>query len=371
MELSNICKLINNINYIIDGNNKIQYNKIDCIKLVSKYSNTNIPIYKLKIDDKVISKNNSFTVSYNCILCNRENIVSLNNVTKKINKNIIMCRICKELDAEKQQNQSNFMIKNNPQFGSYKKMEKQPKTVLEIISDSESEFNNMSSDFIDDYYINHLTVDEFDYIKSKIISIQNGKFKDIDNFKYCPVVKCNNQARHIPMLYDIKRDVLEKIQYVTFKCEKCQNEFCNRDLEIQKNKIKIYCKNCTFCNNTFKIRAAKNCINDTITYQSKLELKFINFCNDNKIIIENGPAINYEWNNKNRKYIVDFYIPKLKMLIELKDDHIWHKQQIDNGMWKAKMDKVDELIKNNSYSEYLLIFPKNYVEKIKYILDKI
>ena len=42
------------------------------------------------------------------------------------------------------------------------------------------------------------------------------------------------------------------------------------------------------------------------------------------------------------KYIVDFYIPCINTLIELKDDHCWHLEQIKNGIWKAKMDKVND-----------------------------
>jgi hypothetical protein len=93
--------------------------------------------------------------------------------------------------------------------------------------------------------------------------------------------------------------------------------------------------------------------------------------NNLNILIENGPKINYSFNSKNRKYIVDFYIPSINTLIELKDEHIWHKEQIKNGIWKSKMDKIDELLKNNTYDNYLLIYPKNLMKNIDIINKKI
>lgn len=99
-------------------------------------------------------------------------------------------------------------------------------------------------------------------------------------------------------------------------------------------------------------------------------MKFIKFCEDNNILVENGHVIEYTWNNKTRRYVVDFYIPNPGILVELKDNHIWHKKQINNGMWKAKMNAVNKYIANTN-TEYEVIFPKNFVEKTNLILGKI
>ena len=77
------------------------------------------------------------------------------------------------------------------------------------------------------------------------------------------------------------------------------------------------------------------------------------------------------WDNKPRIYVVDFYIPCLDMLIEIKDNHIWHKQQLQNGKWNAKIKSVENNIKNNKYKKFLLIHKENYMESICNITRKI
>jgi DNA-directed RNA polymerase subunit RPC12/RpoP len=350
---------------------KINYRKIDVKKVSNKYSNTKIPIYKFEIDDKLISRNNSLQVSYKCLECQRINKVALNNIVRKMNKSIWKCRICKEEDEDKRKTHSKFLKDNNPQTTDYRKPIPIKKTLREIIDVSFQEFDEMDFDYIDKYFTKHLTKEEFDYIKPHIISIQNDKFKkeELDTFEYLPALKCNNQTLFTPMFYDHSRDGFEKPIYLKYKCQKCQNDFVNRDLWIQKNRIKILCKECSFCNETFRIRGDKNILNQRITYQSKLELKFIKFCAEKNIIVVDGQKLNYNWNGKNRKYIVDYYLPDLKMLIELKDDHIWHKKQVENGVWKAKMEAVEKYnLENNT--QYLLIFPKNYQSSLDNILKQ-
>ena len=44
-----------------------------------------------------------------------------------------------------------------------------------------------------------------------------------------------------------------------------------------------------------------------------------------------------------------FAIPKLKLLIEIKDNHIWHKEQVQSGKWEEKVNGVEKFLQNNSY----------------------
>ena len=84
--LSNIIKIYNK------ETDKIFYekenNNIDFIKYKHKNSNTKA-IYKLKVNDTIINKNNPFMIVYNCIICNKQNIFRLNNIVRKVNRNII------------------------------------------------------------------------------------------------------------------------------------------------------------------------------------------------------------------------------------------------------------------------------------------
>jgi hypothetical protein len=97
----------------------------------------------------------------------------------------------------------------------------------------------------------------------------------------------------------------------------------------------------------------KNINNKIIMYQSKLELKFIEWCNSNNIIVNNGPSVEYIFNEKMHKYRVDFQINEL--LIEIKDFHIWHKNQVLSGKWDAKMEAIKKM-----GVKYYFITPNNW-----------
>lgn len=314
-------------------------------------------MHRLFLDGNLIKKHNNFMCEYECKSCNRLNIVTLNNIARKLNKGMMRCTTCKEYDDMKE---------NAPliRLGVSVK-ENAPNAKISLIDNLDSDmiaFNNEEDDFKVNYFRKHLTCDEFDRVKDKIISFQHEKFSNLDDFVYYPCVKISNQTRYNPYLYDKSRDVLEKIQYINFKCDCCDDMFYNRDLYIQKNKYKILCGNCNFTNNTFKIRNMKNCLDHKIQYQSQFEKKFVTFCNEHDIVVENGPCIPYEFNGL-KKYKVDFALPDHRMLIEIKDNHIWHKQNIESGKWQAKQDAAAKYItEHDHYKEFIMVFPKNYVD---------
>ena len=112
--------LLNNIIQIKNKktNDLLDLSKLKIDKIVDMYSNTNckftqstkIPIYRFIYDNNIIKKNNDYQIKHKCIMCDSIREVSLNNTLRKINKNIIRCYICKELNEIKEQNQSEFMI---------------------------------------------------------------------------------------------------------------------------------------------------------------------------------------------------------------------------------------------------------------------
>ena len=259
----------------------------------------------------------------------------------------------------------NCNVKNNG-YISKKKPELEDKIKLDV----QNFYENMDDDFITDYFNRQLTIEEFDRIREKIISFQNDKFT-ISNFSYKPVVSINNQTKYNPYFLDNERKVLEKPIYLRFRCENCDSLFISRDLFKQKNKLKLLCQDCTLCNKTFKIRRTFNIKSQPLTYQSKLELKFIRYCNKNNILITDGPKISYVWKDIKRRYIVDFYIPSSKILVELKDIHIWHKQQLNNGKWESKMNGVKKAIEDGKYKHFFMINSKTFHKDIQVVLDKI
>lgn len=372
--LSNYCKSIKAI-YHRKTNEHVDITTLEVKLHISQSSNTKDPCPKVFIYGNVVKKNNEYVCEYQCLKCSRCHVVSLNNIARKIKKGITCCRICKEQQDEKRQLQCQFMKQNasdirNGCFAKEKANERC--SILKKLENDAQLFDTMEDDFKENYFRKHLTFDEFERIKHKIVSFQHTKFTNISAFQYFPCVSINNQTRFNPYLYDSNRDVIEPINYIHYRCDVCEKEFYNRDLFIQKNKFKILCHDCNFTNNIFKIRSIKNIQNERITFQSKLEEKFIKFCNKNLILVQNGPRMPYKFNGKSRVYRVDFQLPQLNMLIECKDDHIWHRKSIASGNWDAKENAAKQYISSsdNVYNRYILIKPKTFVENTKYILSK-
>ena len=363
MDIDNIEKLHANIISIWKDGAEIDLRNVRIDKVTHMYSNTKLPVYRFFIDNAIVTKNNTNMCKYKCITCNREQIVALNNILRKMNNNIVNCYTCRNLDEQKIEKHKKTLVQKKQYGVSCEKT-----TLIERLQIDEIIFEQFDDDFKDNYFRKHLTSVEFEYLRPKIISFQNNKFK-IDTFEYKPCVSISNQTRFCPYMYDTNRDCLEKIQYIEYKCDACGVHFKNRDLFIQKNRIKIYCQECNLTNNIFKIRTVKNCNNLSIMYQSKYELKFIRWCNENNIIVENGPKLEYIWNDKLRTYRVDFIIKKKNLLIEIKDNHVWHKEQIDNGKWIKKENCARKYCVDN-HMNYEIIFPKRYVEVCKRIIKE-
>lgn len=353
----------------------IDVSKISIKSISHKYSNTHVPIYRFHIADEVITKNNDFVIDYVCLHCDRTITCALNNITRKINKGITKCRTCKELDEHKRQQHSESKPKSYSIFDKIQPAKVsifdkiQPRvSIFDKIQSDALAFEDMDDDWKDTYFKRHMNREEFDYIKPKIKSIQKGKISNLSDLQYYSVVSISNQSRFCPYLYDAKNDCIEKIKDIEFVCDSCNDTFMSTDLITHKNKIKCLCRDCNLTNNIFKIRKYRNVSDEPILYQSKFELKFIRFCNENKIRLENGPKIPYNWNGKQRTYRVDFYIPKLNILIEIKDNHIWHKEQVQNGKWQAKLEGVSKYNEIHS-SSFIIIFPKNYVKLTKQLSE--
>ena len=62
-----------------------------------------------------------------------------------------------------------------------------------------------------------------------------------------------------------------------------------------------------------------------------------------------------------------------KYLIEIKDNHIWHRNEIDSGKWQAKEQAVYNLIESNNekYNEFYFINPINWVQQLNKLLKSI
>jgi len=188
---------------------------------------------------------------------------------------------------------------------------------------------------------------------------------------FLPPLLVSNQAKYSQyILVDNKKILLTNI---TFKCENCDDVFkTTRRIKTKMSSNKILCRKCLFSNKVFKIKRYVTIFNDIITYQSNLELEFIKKCENLNVKILNGPKIPFNFQNKkNIKYYVDFFLPDFNMIIEIKANHIWHRNQLKNGLWSAKQNAAEEYSKSNKIT-YKILFQEDidsFFDLLRYSLD--
>jgi hypothetical protein len=322
----------------------------------SKFSSVKNNIWHVYINGIKIIKKTNFIFYYKCLNCQNINSCGSTQILRKIRQCKGQCFQCNNINL----NSKKHPIKT--------KEEIMQTTLKEIYENSKKEFENYPEQYKNSYFLSHLSENDYNRIKPNIISFCNGNMKYIENYDYWPIYKVNNQMKFSYVIYDKKTNTIFKAHQPIIKCDNCEKEWRCKSLEGFKNCYKILCPDCKLCNRTFKIRPIKNINNDIITYQSKLELKFINWCASNLLIVKNGPSIDYIFNNKKHKYRVDFQIKNI--LIEIKDFHIWHKNQVDSGLWDEKLNTVNQYINNNEneFKKYFFITPNNWTQMIKEIL---
>ena len=180
----------------------------------------------------------------------------------------------------------------------------------------------------------------------------------------------NNQSKYSQ--YIIIDNIKVHLSNIQYKCENCCNVFnTTRRPKKKINNLKIMCSKCPFCNKTFKIRNYVTKFGDIITYQSKLEHNFILMCEKLNIKILNGFTIDYIFKNKNHKYRIDFFLPEHKLLVELKSNHIWHRTQLNSGVWFVKQTTAEKYSSENNLT-YKLLFQEdleNFFNLLRYSLD--
>jgi len=353
------------VNSIIELKNKSTDTVIPIIKreLVfesSKYSSTKETIWHVFINGIKVKKTSDYIFTYECLYCHNVSSCASTQILRKIRQCKPKCFICTNIQLNSIEHPKKIHI------------EKEIKSFKEVYEESKKEFDTYPEQYRNSYFLAHLTVEDYNRIKKNILSFGNGKYNTLDEYEYWSIYKVNNQMRFSYVLYNKTNDTIFKAHQPILRCDNCEKTWRCKSLELFKNCYKILCPDCKLCNRTFKIRTTKNCNNDVIMYQSKLELKFIDWCASNNMLVKNGPNVDYEFNNKQRKYRVDFQIGD--NLIEIKDFHIWHRNQVESGMWKEKVDAVNNYIVINNLKKYYFITPNNWNQmttELKTTLNKI
>jgi hypothetical protein len=94
--------------------------------------------------------------------------------------------------------------------------------------------------------------------------------------------------------------------------------------------------------------------NTNISYQGSYELDFLNTFYDQFTDIERGPTIKYVYEEKNKYYHSDFFIPSLNLIIEIKNIGLYNRD-------KEKIIQKEEYTRIQGFN-YILILEKNYNE---------
>lgn len=343
--LESIIELCDNSDNIIPIINK------ELIFEHSKYSSTKESIWQLYINNQRISKLSKHNIKYLCPTCMQPTIITAGCFLRKLKNEVQGCFSCS-------------VVRLNSQKYSKKEKEdiKNILTLKEKCENSIVEFNEFPKDFIDKYNSTHLNITDYNKIVKNIVSFCDGDKTEIDDYDFWPIFKVNNQMRFSSVLYSKSLDTIFKAEKPVILCDNCGETWRAKSIEQFKNCYKILCHDCKLCNKIFKLRPIKNCLDNTILYQSKLEEKFINWCNLNNIVVINGPNVYFDFNDKNRKYKVDFRIKDV--LIEIKDYHIWHKKQILSGIWEAKVMAAWKYVGDNKLDKYIVITPNNWDEML-------
>jgi hypothetical protein len=224
-------------------------------------------------------------------------------------------------------------------------------TIEQLIVLSNKSFSEESSEFKSEYLNKTISESEFNSIRQFISKIDNVYISDNDDVKYFRFVKNTNQTKYSSkVLVDGKLHLLDNCEFI---CQVCNDKFTGRNI-INKYNNGILCRDCSLSNKTFKFKYVLNIKGDKVVYQSNPELRLIQHYNSIGTLIKNGPRVKYNFNGKERIYKVDFEIQNQKMLIEVKDMHIWHKREIESGKWKAKEEAVTKWADENEYRFYLI-----------------
>jgi hypothetical protein len=350
MSRNNIIKSI--INVTDENGNSICYNNITCEWLVSKYSSKKEESWHIIIDGKIISKTCNYLFLYKCQTCFSEHLIGVTQFLRRVKNDTSRCYLCRNKETEKCKIQSQYM-KNG-------RIEKEQKQIIDILKKREISiklFMEKDNTFQTNYFKTHLTETDFYRISNNIISFDDGKYINSKEIEFWSIIQTNNQMLFSSTCYDTKNKTLIKTTNPIMRCDLCDITWKSKSINKFKTDIKILCKDCTCVNKTFNLKPYSNIKGDKILYQSKLELKFITFCNDSGIIIYNGPRVIYHFNKKQHTYKVDFIVDKY--LIEIKDNHIWHKLQVESGKWQAKETAALEYCHKNNL-KFMIITPDTW-----------
>lgn len=254
-------QIIESITHLINKKSKID---IPIVKKELKFDNS---LYHLYINDIKIKKTSEHLIKYRCLTCDSENLVSTTHFLNKIKLSKKRCSLCNDTN-------NHHLLTN--------------KTYRDKHRDSIELFKTFPEQYKNAYLLSHLLEEDYQRIKRCLISFCNDKFTDIENYEYWTIYKIHNQMNFSSVIYDKVNDIIFKADQPIIRCDNCQNNWRCKSLESFKNCYKILCQTCKLDNQIKKIKICKNIDGDNLMYQTRFELRFINWCKSNGIALKNS-----------------------------------------------------------------------------------
>lgn len=374
-------KLVRNITHITDASGvELQDFNLAIEFSQKKYSAKKTAIWHLLLNGKSISRKDIYNFMYTCVTCGSKHKIATVSLLRKINKCSHECIECVNFNAQKRLNHSvNFASYMQTKTHAQSQIEPVVEPIIKSYIQKRDEclvkFNALDDEYKQSYFNIHLTLEDYARISKNIISFHNGKYTgaDLSDIEYWPVYNSTNQMTFTHMMYNTRQGTIFKPHQPILKCDNCDEHWRAKSIERFKNCVRIQCKTCSLVNNTFILRRHQNINRELILYQSKLELKFINWCNNTGIVVKNGPIIPYTFAGKERTYRVDFEIVNNvlgtmnNILVEIKDNHVWHKADLESGKWQAKELAACEQVNKGIYKKYMMITPITWMSQTKLI----
>ena len=342
-------RIINNITTITDDSgNKIQLAD-DGIRIEfneNKYSAKKLAVWQILINGKRLTKLSKFIFEYNCVSCGCKYSLCPMALIRKVNKCSLTCQDCEH-----------HPVLHQPHLSYVEKRDAAIKA-----------FDTMDDDYKSGYFKWHLTLDDYIRISKNIIGFQNGKITDFENIEYWPIYNSTTQLTFTHIMYNTLTQTVFKPHQPIMKCENCGIHWRADTIEKFKNHYRILCQKCTTHHTTVRYHTTRNINNSRILYSSQQELKFINWCNNNGILVNNGPNINYEFAGQVKIYRIGFLVGNT--LIDTKDN-IWDRDDRPSANWQAKESAARSLVGTGQYNEYIIITPRTWINSIKYLKTQI
>lgn len=219
-------------------------------------------------------------------------------------------------------------------------------------------FEDASDEQKQKYYENHLTTEEFYnnlkyFVRINKHDITNNMLENI-KYEYAAPGTCHNVF--VSKVSFDNGQTYETLKEIYLKCCVCGTIFKVHIDNIRKkgDLSKVKCKSCIFCNYTYEVRRYDN---SELTYQSNLEKLFIDKIKSNNYEIENGQKIKYFYNylNKYRNYYVDFYLPQFKIMVEIKGNNKFYRDDLETGKFDDKCNAAKKYAESHNM-KFVVLF---------------